>query len=163
MTTREELLGEVRAVVERRPEILDAYVFGSVARGDSRSHSDIDVAVFIDEAAFPRASAFGYDADLSAELMRRLATNAIDVVILNKASPLLYHRVVRDGERVLSRDLAQTTVATTFPDRTSSTTRQKPTRGARWSTATAASGSLPDCRRRSRAPISLEAQTLSAY
>ena len=33
----------------------------------------------------------------------------LDVVVLNDAPPLLYHRVLRDGERLLSRDLAATT------------------------------------------------------
>lgn len=42
--------------------------------------------------------------------MSGLRTNAIDVVILNRAPPLLYHRVLRDGIRVLSRDLRATTV-----------------------------------------------------
>ena len=35
--------------------------------------------------------------------------NAIDVVVLNTAPPLLYHRVLRDGVRLLSRDLRATT------------------------------------------------------
>ena len=41
--------------------------------------------------------------------MVALGTNAIDVVVLNTAPPLLYHRVLRDGVRVLSRDLRATT------------------------------------------------------
>jgi predicted nucleotidyltransferase len=109
MATRGEVFRGVRAVVERRPEILEAYVFGSVARGDASSHSDVDVAVYVDEATRPRTSAFGYDADLAADLMRELGTNEVDVVLLNEAPPLLYHRVLRDGERVLARDLARTT------------------------------------------------------
>jgi predicted nucleotidyltransferase len=55
------------------------------------------------------ASAFGYAADLTAQLMRALGTNRVDVVILNEAPPLLYHRVLRDGVRILSRDLRATT------------------------------------------------------
>jgi len=41
--------------------------------------------------------------------MSGLGTNAVDVVILNSAPPLLYHRVLRDGLRVFSRDLRATT------------------------------------------------------
>ncbi len=41
--------------------------------------------------------------------MAALRTNEIDVVVLNDAPPLLYHRVLRDGMRLLSRDLAATT------------------------------------------------------
>jgi hypothetical protein len=33
----------------------------------------------------------------------------VDVVLLNHAPPLLYHRVLRDGIRICSRDLAATT------------------------------------------------------
>jgi hypothetical protein len=42
--------------------------------------------------------------------MSCLGTNLVDVVILNHAPPLLYHRVLRDGSRIFSRDLRATTV-----------------------------------------------------
>jgi hypothetical protein len=41
--------------------------------------------------------------------MSALGTNSVDVVILNDAPPLLYHRVLRDGQRLLSRNLQATT------------------------------------------------------
>ena len=41
--------------------------------------------------------------------MVALGTNDVDVVVLNRASILLYHRVLRDGVRILSRDLRATT------------------------------------------------------
>jgi hypothetical protein len=41
--------------------------------------------------------------------MAALGTNSVDVVLLNRAPPLLYHRVLRDGIRVLARDLRATT------------------------------------------------------
>ena len=44
-----------------------------------------------------------------ADLMAELGTNSIDLVILNQAPPLLYHRVLRDGVRIVSRDLRATT------------------------------------------------------
>jgi predicted nucleotidyltransferase len=95
-------------LLEPRPEILEVYIFGSVARGEGRSHSDLDVAVFIDEGGLDRGG-FGYQAALTADLMAGLGTNDIDVVILNQAPPLLYHRVMRDGIRVFSRHPAATT------------------------------------------------------
>ena len=96
-------------VLSARAEILEAYVFGSRARGDEQAHSDIDIAVFVDEEKV-EPTLFGYRAQLTSALMSGLATNLVDVVILNKASPLLYHRVLRDGSRVFSRDLRATTV-----------------------------------------------------
>jgi hypothetical protein len=41
--------------------------------------------------------------------MRRLGAPRVDVVVLNEAPPLLCHRVLRDGVRILSRDLRATT------------------------------------------------------
>ncbi len=57
----------------------------------------------------PAASPFGYAADLAAAVMRALGTPRVDVIVLNEAPPLLYHRVLRDGIRILSRDLRATT------------------------------------------------------
>lgn len=98
----------VREALEGRPEVLEAYLFGSVARGEGAPHSDVDVAVYIDRAAAPEAR-FGLQAELATELMSALHRNDIDVVLLNDATPLLYHRVLRDGVRLFARDLARTT------------------------------------------------------
>jgi predicted nucleotidyltransferase len=102
------LVTALRALLDPKEEILDAYLFGSAATGTAQAHSDVDVAVFLREPRLA-ASAFGYAADLTAQLMRALGTNRVDVVILNEAPPLLYHRVLRDGVRILSRDLRATT------------------------------------------------------
>ena len=102
------LVDRLTAVLERRAEVLDAYLFGSLARGDGHAGSDVDVAVYIDEAG-AEGGAWGYRADLTTDLMGALNTNDVDVVVLNQAPPLLYHRVLRDGIRLLSRDLEATT------------------------------------------------------
>jgi hypothetical protein len=104
-----------RALVEslgrrlaERPEILEAYLFGSQARGLARRHSDVDVAVYVNPACQVDAP-FGYEAALTAELLTLLRCNDVDVVVLNRASPLLYHRVLRDGVRLFTRAARVTT------------------------------------------------------
>jgi hypothetical protein len=109
MPFREPILTAVRATLEGRDEVLEAYLFGSWARGEAQPHSDIDVAVYVDTAARSE-SALGLDAEIAAELMQALGSNHVDVVLLNEAPPLLYHRVLRDGIRILSRDLRATSV-----------------------------------------------------
>ena len=104
----EALLARIAAVLEPRAEILDAYVFGSHARGTPQPHSDVDVAVYVTEPT-PVGSAYGYVADLTTALIRAVGRSALDVVLLNGAPPLLYHRVLRDGTRVIARDLKATT------------------------------------------------------
>jgi len=91
-----------------RAEILEAYLFGSHATGRAGQHSDIDIAVYVDEP-LATGGGYGYAADLTTHLMSKLHTNNIDLVVLNHAAPVLYHRVLRDGRRVLARDLQATT------------------------------------------------------
>ena len=104
----DEMCARVGRALAARAEVLDAYLFGSVARGDDQPHSDIDVAVYLDRARCDQRG-FGPAADLTADLRRALGTYRVEVAILNEASPLLYHRVLRDGVRIVSRDLAAST------------------------------------------------------
>jgi hypothetical protein len=77
------------------------------------SHTATSMSVYVDDRALDDraldASGYGYAAELTAFLMKQLASNAVDVVVLNHAPPLLYHRALRDGHRVVSRDLRATT------------------------------------------------------
>ena len=109
MSSKSRLAERIAAVLSARPEILEGYLFGSLARGAGQAHSDIDVAVFIDEDMI-EPGPFGYRSELTSALMSGLGTNAVDVVVLNSAPPLLYHRVLRDGSRLFARDLRATTV-----------------------------------------------------
>ncbi len=93
---RDTLVRRLRELLEPRPEVLEAYLFGSIALGRSQGHSDIDIAVFVAEEQC-RKGPFGYRAELTTALMAGLGTDRIDVVVVNHAPPLLYHRVLRDG------------------------------------------------------------------
>ena len=105
----ESLACRVRDALCAHTEVLEAYLFGSQASGAARAHSDVDVAIYVDPHALRAARGYGYEAALTADLMTALARNDIDVVVLNRAPPLLYHRVLRDGTRLLARDPAATT------------------------------------------------------
>jgi hypothetical protein len=107
-TAIDELLERLRAALDPREEVLEAYLFGSRARGDARAGSDVDVAVYLAEPLLDPPP-FGHGSEIAADLMAALGTSAVDLVVLNQASPLLYHRVLRDGIRILSRRLEATT------------------------------------------------------
>jgi predicted nucleotidyltransferase len=86
-----------------RPEVLSALLFGSQATCRASALSDVDVAVWIDPA-------IGRDArwELTSKLMsaaaEALGSDEVQVVLLNDAPPLLAHRAIRDGIRLLDRD-----------------------------------------------------------
>jgi predicted nucleotidyltransferase len=105
---RGEMIERLGSVLSARAEVLEAYLFGSAARGEATAHSDLDVAVYVDPSR-AAASPYGYQADLTTDLMRAAGSNRIDLVVLNHAPPLLYHRVLRDGVRLVARDLTETT------------------------------------------------------
>src|SRR5947207_1209660 len=93
---RASLVERLKKALDPRPEVLEAYLFGSQARGDTHPQSDVDVAVYVDHA-LAGDPPFGYAADITTELMGALERNDVDVVVLNDAPLLLYHRVLRDG------------------------------------------------------------------
>ena len=104
----ERLIESLSRFFGARPEILEAYLFGSQAHQGVQPHSDVDVAVCVDRDRLAD-SLFGYAAELTAELVALLQNNDVDVVVLNQAPPLLYHRVLRDGLRLCTRNAAATT------------------------------------------------------
>lgn len=81
--------------------VVTAYLFGSMARGDGSAESDVDVAILLDHQ--PRPSLKSMPLDLEARL-ERLLGRPVQIVVLNRASPDLVHRVLRDGQILVDRD-----------------------------------------------------------
>jgi predicted nucleotidyltransferase len=94
-----ELLGRLRKELGTLPKVRLAVVFGSVARGEDREGSDLDLLV-----------AFRRDGSRArAEVRERLegaAARRVQLVGLDQAgrSPLLLADVLRDGRVLVDRD-----------------------------------------------------------
>ena len=78
-----------------------AYLFGSIARGEARAGSDLDLAVLF--AADPPPTLAGLHLDLADDLSAATG-RPVDLVVLNRAPVDLVHRVFRDGILLLDRD-----------------------------------------------------------
>lgn len=100
----EDIVDKLKKALAGRPEIRFAYLFGSYASGKADSLSDVDVAVFVDEGVTNNDYAYGYKAQLTAELMAAVKTNGVDVVVLNEAGPFLRSRIIRDGVVINNMD-----------------------------------------------------------
>lgn len=91
-----DLLTRLCDAARRQPEIVLAAVFGSVARGEARDGSDVDVAVLLDEGSASRRGA------IEAEL-GRAAGREIDFVDLAAGPPQLRFEIARDGRLLFER------------------------------------------------------------
>lgn len=88
-----------------RPEIVAAYVFGSVASGRTRPDSDIDIGVLVDPKAVPR-DRLKYRLRLIRDLGGALERFDVDVVIMNDAPPALAQNIIARGKLVFERSRA---------------------------------------------------------
>jgi uncharacterized protein len=83
--------------------VVAASLIGSQARGTAGPLADVDIAVWhgpgLDSAARLRLRLA-----LAAAAAKALQTDEVDVVLLNEATPLMRHRAIRDGQRLLERD-----------------------------------------------------------
>ncbi|OGW73018.1 MAG: hypothetical protein A3J72_08415, partial [Nitrospirae bacterium RIFCSPHIGHO2_02_FULL_40_19] len=89
----------IRIALEKRPEIVFAYIHGSFAKGED--FKDIDVAVYLKDVP---PSPLQYELTLEAEQMASIVRYPVDVRILN-TSPLSFkYNVIKEGVLLLVRD-----------------------------------------------------------
>jgi predicted nucleotidyltransferase len=104
--TLDEIKENLINFFQKREEVLLAYLFGSCLRNKIGGRHDIDVAIFVNPATFEnldRSQPYGYQAGLTANIIQLLRYNLVDLVILNRATPLLAYEVIHNGILLFSR------------------------------------------------------------
>jgi predicted nucleotidyltransferase len=97
------------AALERLRDALDregvvaALLVGSQARGNPGPLSDVDIAIWHDPVLDSRGR-FELQLALADEAARALGSDEIDLILLNNAPPLMRHRSIREGKRLVERD-----------------------------------------------------------
>jgi uncharacterized protein len=95
--------------IERLHDVLDregvvaAMLIGSQARAKAGPLSDIDIGVWHDPGLDP-GERLQLQLSLGAAASEALGTDEVDIVLLNRATPLMRHRAVRDARRLVERD-----------------------------------------------------------
>jgi predicted nucleotidyltransferase len=83
--------------VARGLPIVTAYLFGSRARNQAGPISDFDIAVQ-SRPGLSAAKRFQLKLTLIDRLAKLFKTDAVDVVLLEEATPLLAHRILKEGK-----------------------------------------------------------------
>lgn len=93
------LLSQLRLALRTEPNVRFALLFGSAARGDDTSSSDIDLLVEMRDHSVARR------ADLELKL-ERVAGRRVEVIALEDArsNPLLLAEAAREGRVIVDRD-----------------------------------------------------------
>jgi hypothetical protein len=90
----------LRELFEEDSRVQVAYLFGSKSRGSYTSESDTDIAVLLSE--LPENMLDYYLSSI--EVLSTILGDRVDLVVLNTASSLLRHQVLKWGRVIYSRD-----------------------------------------------------------
>jgi predicted nucleotidyltransferase len=93
METSAKLISDLRRLVEGRPDVSMAFLFGSASRGTSIPESDVDIGVWL-EGGYSRDDVERLWADVE-----RVAGRNVDLVVLNEARPAIAWAAMR-GRRL---------------------------------------------------------------
>ena len=85
-------------IIARYPSVQVFYLFGSHADGGAEDRSDVDVAVFTDGSEDT-----AMELELGVYLQHNLKRE-VDVVIMQKVSPILQHEVLKARKRLYEKD-----------------------------------------------------------
>jgi len=98
----DEIVRRLCPVFAGQNKVLLAYLFGSYARGDSGTWSDVDLAVFL-RPGIKGDELFEVYRGLYLAIRNALSTERFDLLLLNRASLLLKFEVVSWGRLIYAR------------------------------------------------------------
>jgi len=95
-----ELIPQAVNYLESTPDVVFAYLFGSLAKGKPRPLSDVDIAVYLAEPL----SFSDVKLDILGKLIDILHTDEIDLVVLNTADLPLAMNILKNKIVVVDKD-----------------------------------------------------------
>ena len=99
-TDQSKILEIIKQYFTNRPDTAVVYLFGSATGGNFTAESDVDIGVYYKKGQAPDGLILlGEQQELS-DLLNR----PVDLVALNRASPILNYQVLKNGQRVLCPD-----------------------------------------------------------
>ncbi len=98
----DQLVSRLRHLFETKNDVLLAYLFGSLAKGECNQSSDVDIAVLLNPE-IPVASLYDVYRDLHVGIYETIGTERFDLVLLNKAPLTLKFTIIAEGKLIYAR------------------------------------------------------------
>ena len=92
------IISDLKEYMSKDDNVLFAFLFGSYAAGKQKKRSDIDVAVYFNNAPC------GLDLFSLINTLSDMCAADIDLIVLNTASPFLRHQVMKYGVALTIKD-----------------------------------------------------------
>lgn len=96
---REEIKHQITEILEKREDVLFAYIYGSFQ--NDASFRDIDIAVFVEPKVIALQNSIEYELSLSAKLVFSFP---IDLRVLNNTPRAFQNNVARTGTLLFVKD-----------------------------------------------------------
>lgn len=94
----EKLIEALTEHLKAHPAIEFAVLFGSQAQGKAKSESDLDIAIYLNRT-------LSLEEYLTLNLqLEEISGREVDLIILNEASPLLKHQVMKNRKVLFIRN-----------------------------------------------------------
>jgi len=94
-----ERLSAARDLLLQDENVIFAYIFGGLARGEVRPLSDVDIAVYVKQ----KEHLSEYKMLLFEEITKALGTTEVDLVILNTASVCISGRILQNKQILVDK------------------------------------------------------------
>jgi predicted nucleotidyltransferase len=100
---KEEVINKIKNYLFRRDDVVVSYIFGSYFTKKVSQRSDIDIAVLLRDS-ITKKDYGNIKLGIINDLIGLLSFDRIDVIILNIASPLLSHEIIKKGILLFSKN-----------------------------------------------------------
>lgn len=94
---------KIRSVLKKEADIVLAYLFGSAARGEMTSLSDIDIGILFN-SRINAMRRYDIKLELMGEISSVSGINKIDIIDMEKGSALLNYNIIKHGKILKSED-----------------------------------------------------------
>jgi uncharacterized protein len=97
----EQIINKLNDYYRSNDDVLFGYLFGSFAKNKSRSHSDIDIAIYLSD--YNREKAHEYKM-MNIMALQDIFKRPVDLILFNEAPPLLKHEIFKTGILFIEKD-----------------------------------------------------------